>query len=153
MGLCGNFTEMFWNCNEKIPSLVTTEKFFTGYVMLQVENEMNDYNISGGSRGGAWEARPGRFILDKKLKKKELEKEEKPAVQSTKNRPSPPLAQGLDLPLNMFLNWSSSAKRQRLSHKVLKFSNLVILLLLLLTKLFLEYLVSKIIHQTWPSGF
>ena len=114
---------------------------------------MNDYNISGGSRGGAWEARPGRFILDKKLKKKELEKEEKPAVQSTKNRPSPPLAQGLDLPLNMFLNWSSSAKRQRLSHKVLKFSNLVILLLLLLTKLFLEYLVSKIIHQTWPSGF
>ena len=38
--------------------------------MLQVENEMNDYNISGGSRGGAWEARPGRFILDKKLKKK-----------------------------------------------------------------------------------
>ena len=100
--------------------------------MLQVENEMNDYNISGGSRGGAWEARPRRFILDKKLKKKELEKEEKPAGQSTKNRPSPPpLAQGLDLPLNMFLNWSSLAKRQRLSHKVLKFSNLVILLLLL----------------------
>ena len=64
--------------------------FFTGYVMLQVENEMNDYNISGGSRGGAWEARPRRFILDKKLKKKELEKEEKPAGQSTKNRPSPP---------------------------------------------------------------
>ena len=58
--------------------------------MLQVENEMNDYNISGGSRGGAWEARPRRFILDKKLKKKELEKEEKPAGQSTKNRPSPP---------------------------------------------------------------
>ena len=60
--------------------------------MLQVENEMNDYNISGGSRGGAWEARPRRFILDKKLKKKELEKEEKPAGQSTKNRPSPPLS-------------------------------------------------------------
>ena len=60
--------------------------------MLQVDNEMNDYNISGGSRGGAWEARPRTlyFGLKKKKKKKELEKEEKPAGQSTKNRPSPP---------------------------------------------------------------
>ena len=59
--------------------------------MLQVENEMNDYNISGGSRGGAWEARPRTLYFGlKKKKKKELEKEEKPAGQSTKNRPSPP---------------------------------------------------------------
>ena len=35
---------------------------------------------------------PGHFILDKKKKKKELEKEEKPAGQSMKNRPSPPLS-------------------------------------------------------------
>ena len=53
---------------------------------------MNDYYTSGGSRGGAWEARPRTlyFGLKKKKKKKELEKEEKPAGQSTKNRPSPP---------------------------------------------------------------
>ena len=53
---------------------------------------MNDYNISGGSRGGAWEARPRRFILDKKLKKKRI-REGRKAGRAVDEKPAfPPLS-------------------------------------------------------------
>ena len=69
--------------------MVTTEKFFTGYVMLQVENEMNDYNISGGSRGGAWEARPRTLYFGLKKKKKRI-REGRKAGRAVDEKPAFP---------------------------------------------------------------
>ena len=52
---------------------------------------MNDYNISGGSRGGAWEARPRTlyFGLKKKKKKKRI-REGRKAGRAVDEKPAFP---------------------------------------------------------------